>query len=591
VSDDDRIARYLSDRAAEIELRPTSVEAVVSRAARRRRTRRGLVAASVALTVGVSAVVIAQRSEPTPGVAINPAAVTESTFDWAVVDAASGVSSFHSASALTDDGAVYTLSTAPGATAEDTWRDPKTLYRSVDGAEWAPVALPGDFWASSLAGAGDQLYAVGTSPEGGGVGYRVVTSGDGGGTWSTTVIPSAPGDLAARYPGEVSVAPPVIAVHGDTVVVTASVYAYPDYAARLPGGLPPDSTVLDVTEDGVVMGQMTCEVVAPTTTAVPEDATAAGGGTTRMVAPDGAATSGVGPTTTVVPDELFTPGDAPATTVPTDAADAAVDAEAAADDIEAALVEAREAVQVAEPCAWPDPASGQTYTWAQLGIGDELQELVLHGRTMVFVSQGGGEFTTVDLGDAAVSGAQAVATDDGFTLFLARSPVGPVPPDAFEPTTEVLRSADGVTWEPAGELPGFIYSAGSVAGRPAIALGDIDGNVTIQLGQADGSWLPVDPGHALEPEGGMVGPVAFGPLGWAAVVWPESPDGPTQVVHSLDGTVLSVVPLDDLVAPEQIGSIDTTVTADAVVVRITEPDDGVVGTPARQRVVVGTPPA
>lgn len=527
---DDRISRYLTDRAAALELRPASVEAVVGRAVRRRRTRRGLVATGVALAVGASAVLVAQRGEPAAEVAINPAAITESPLDWAVVEAASGMSSFRSSSALTDD-AVYTLSTAPGSSDDEAWNVPKTLYRSLDGADWAPVALPGDFWASSLAGAGGQLYAVGTSPAGGGSTYRVASSGDGGGTWSTSELPSALGELQARYPGEVSVAPPVIAVRGGTVVVSASLSANLDFAARVPGGIPPDGS-LETTEDGVVVGVMACEASPPS----------------RVVA-DGT------------------------------------------DDTDPAA----EALDVAKACTGPDPATAQAYTWAQLGVDDELRDLVLHGRTSVYVSQDGGEFTAVDIGDATRLGGQVVAADDGFTLFLTRSSAGVAPPEVVEATTEVLRSADGVTWEPAGELPGYVMTAGSVGGRPALALSDVGGDVSIQLGQADGSWLPVDPGQAVGPDGGIVGSVAFGPLGWAAVVWPETPDGTvpaeqTHVVHSVDGTTMSVVPLADLVGPDQIGSVDASVTADAVVVRVSQPDDGVEGTPpSPQRVVVGTP--
>jgi hypothetical protein len=300
----------------------------------------------------------------------------------------------------------------------------------------------------------------------------------------------------------------------------------------VPGGIPPDGS-LEITEDGVAVGVMACEVSPPS----------------RVVVDD---------------------------TDDTDAADEALDA--------------------AKACTGPDPATAQTYTWAQLGVDDELRDLVLHGRTSVYVSQDGGDFTAVDIGDAALSGGQVVAADDGFTLFLTRSSAGVAPPEVVEAATEVLRSADGVTWEPAGELSGYVLAAGSVGGHPAVAVSDVGGDTSIQLAQADGSWLPVDPGQAVGPDGSIVGSVAFGPLGWAAVVWPETPDGTvvrtdqTHVVHSVDGTTLSVVPLADLVPPEQVGNIDASVTADAVVVRVSQPDDGVEGTPpSRQLVVVGTP--
>jgi hypothetical protein len=114
---DDRITRYLTDRAATIELPPSSAEAVVGRASRRRRSRRGAMAAVVALAVGTSAVFVTQRvqqaeqGEPRVDVAVEPAVVqiAPSPFDWAVAESTSGVSQFHGATAVTDDGAVYTL--------------------------------------------------------------------------------------------------------------------------------------------------------------------------------------------------------------------------------------------------------------------------------------------------------------------------------------------------------------------------------------------------------------------------------------------------------------------------------------------------
>jgi hypothetical protein len=558
---DDRINRYLADRAAHLELAPPSLETVVGRATRRRRTRRGAVAAFVALTVGASAALVTQRGtgEPAADVATEPVVVqvAPSALDWSVVEARSGMSQFHVGTASTDDGAVYTLSTAPGAVDQDALLAPRTLYRSADGRDWSPVALPGDFWPASLASAGGQLYAVGTSPEGGGVTYQVARSDDGGGTWSTDEIPTPYRDLKDRYAGEVSVAPPVIAVHDGTVVVGTSVAGWPNYDDRVPGGLPQDGLVRAVTDEGIVVGHV-CDVIT---------------------AMDG---SWSAPTTTAP---------APATTAPpgADSADPAVEAarELATTELEASGI----APQGTEPCE-PDPDAERTYSWAELGVDDELRDLTLHGRASVYVSRDGGDFTRVDVGDASTMGGQVIATEDGFVGFASRAPRPETPPATMDDlpgyVTEVLRSPDGLTWESAGELQGGVSSAGIVDGRPGVALSGNDGSLTIRLEQADGSWLPVDPAEATSIEDAFVGPVSFGPLGWAATIGAVE-GGQTQVVHSVDGTTISAVPLDGLVPPDVFGPVDTSVTADAVVVRVSEPDDGDPATIPRQRVVVGTP--
>lgn len=536
---DDRITRYLTDRAATIELPPSSAEAVVGRASRRRRSRRGAVAAVVALAVGTSAVFVTQRvqqaeqGEPTVDVAVEPAVVqiAPSPFDWAVAESTSGVSQFHGATAVTDDGAVYTLSTAPGALDPSALSAPRTLYRSVDGTEWSPVGLPDDFWAASLTGVGNQLFAVGTAPAGGGVTYRVARSDDGGSDWAVDEIPTPYAELKARYPGEVTVSAPVIAVHDGTVVVGMSLSATPLYGDRVPGGLAPEEFVADVTDEGIRVGHV-CDVMgrpSPPTTVAPEAAAGADGGPSASGAP------------------------------------------------------------AAEQCREAEPEEGRAYTWADLGVGDELRDLTLHGRTSVYVSQGGGEFTPVDVGDATPMGGQIVATDDGFVGFSTRMSRPETLDEPAVSTTEVLRSADGVTWTPAGELSGYVSAAGNVDGRPAVALADVHGSVSIQLGMPDGSWFPVDPAQAVTLDDPYVSSVSFGPLGWAAVVGEPRDGGATQVVHSVDGTTISPVPVADLVAPEQFGPLDTSVTADAVLVRVSEPDDSNPQTMTRQRVVVGTP--
>ncbi len=535
---DDRIHQYLTDRASTIELRPADPAAITQRVARRRRVRRSLAVATVAVALGASAVLITSPGDEPDDVVSHASSVTASPLDWSLVEPSTGLG-FNRSSALTDDGALYSLSTAPGVPESDAdlWgSSPATLYRSVDGAEWAPVELPGDFWASSLAGAGNRLYAVGTGPAGGGSAYRVASSDDGGATWSTVEVPAPLTELQERYPDEIMASPPSIAVHDGTVVVSASVAATTDIEARLPEGAAPPGAGWDVTEDGIVFLSDECMVAE-----VERGATDA-------------------------PESLADPACPPPTAAPP--ADPAIPDPGTPDP--------------------GDPEEQQSYTWADLGVDDELRDVILNGRDFLFVSRDGGEFAPADLDDIASTGGQVVAADDGFTLFL-RSGTG-----AYG-TTSVLTSADGTTWEPAGELPGYLSSAGTVGGRPAAATAGRDGT-SVNLAQADGSWLAIDPLTALDeqPEQAYAGQVAFGPLGWATTVWEGAPDGAdgaagsTAVVHSVDGTSLSVVPLDGVLDVPPYATLDLSVTADAVIVRVTNPD-GDLTTISPQSVVVGTP--
>ncbi len=534
---DDRIHQYLTDRASTIELRPADPAAITQRVARRRRVRRSLAVATVAVVLGASAVLITSPGDEPDDVVSHASSVTASPLDWSLVEPSTGLGSNRS-SALTDDGALYSLSTAPGVPESDAdWLGhPATLYRSVDGAEWTPVELPGDFWASSLAGAGNRLYAVGTAPAGGGSAYRVASSDDGGATWSTVEVPAALTELQERYPDEIEASPPSIAVHDGTVVVSASVAGMLDVEARLPDGVALPNAGWETTEDGVTFLSDECMVAE-----VERDATAA-----PELPADPACFS---PTTVTLAD--------PASSDPGNS----------------------------DP---GDSEEQQSYTWADLGVDDELRDLIVNGRDFLFVSRDGGEFAPADLGDVASTGGQVVAADDGFTLFL-RNGTG-----AYG-TTTVLKSADGTAWEPAGELSGYLSSAGTVGGRPAAATSGQEGTA-VNLAQADGSWLAIDPLTALDgqPQQASTGQVAFGPLGWAATVWEDAADGAdgaagsTAVVHSVDGTSLSVVPLDDVLDVPPYATLDVSVTADAVIVRVTNPD-GDLTTISPQSVVVGTP--
>ena len=251
---DDRISDYLHDRAAAIELPPASSATVVRRA-RRRRVRRGAALGVSVITVAASAIAVTRgdRDGGSAEVSVASTAVVPTALDWSMVEPTTGLGTLiPPIYASTDDGTVYSLSTAPGVPDPSGRPVPRQLYRSDDGgADWTPVDLPGDFSAGSLASGGSQLYAVGTSPAGGGIGYRLATSGDGGATWSSTDLPAEAAALVARHPDSTAAFQPSIAVRGDTVVVSASVAFNLDVRSLVPGIAPEETARL--TDEGALV--------------------------------------------------------------------------------------------------------------------------------------------------------------------------------------------------------------------------------------------------------------------------------------------------------------------------------------------------
>ncbi|MGE3621483.1 MAG: hypothetical protein AB7L84_13565 [Acidimicrobiia bacterium] len=535
---DDRLSRYLQDQAEALPLDPAGPEAVVRRAQRRRNGRRAVAAVTAVAVIGAGATALAQRDGTKAETAAAPG-VEPSPFDWTVVPAESGLGTVRSLAAL-DGGQLYGLSTAPGPVVDERgWSEPPQLYRSTDGAEWAPVDLPADLHASALAGSGSRLYAVGTSPAGGGSQFEVASFDDGTG-WTTASLPSRLNELQARYPGEVVTVTPNIAANGGTVVVTASYFGVIDVMERLPQPLADDAAWVE-RDEGVDL--YSC------------------GSTSGVAVADarGVPTS----TTSVAPDD---------------------------DAVAARLEEAAAAAGTVtdDPCGEGGTLVG-SYTWADLDVPDELATLARQGRTELFVATGDQPFAPLDLGDLLPTGrwtgsTKVVAGDTGFTVFAATTG------GTDAGTTLVLRSTDGLSWTEATRLPGSPASAGTIQGRAAVQVTDWP-TTTIHIERADGGWTAVDPVQAIDGEG-WVNQVAFGPLGWTAAVSPGAPDAepsPTVLVHSVDGTTMSLVPLGDLGVELRSWEVPSiTVSADAVLVRVSRPDGDPL-TVEPQEVVVGTP--
>lgn len=532
MNDDDRIDRYLSDRAESLTLTPGDPSAVMRRGARRRLRRRGALVGGVAVLALVATTVVVDRggSDQKVQITASPQA-TASTFDWSTVRPDSGLG-YSGAQAQLASGAVYGLSTAPGPVTDDTYNRPATLYRSVDGKEWVEAQLPTTLSASALAASGDTLYALGTAPAGGGTRDLVVASStDGARSWSSITLPHEVADLEAAHPGQISVSAPTLAALDATHQVASVVVSANLDPTKIKPEIADEDVSWEWTDTGLTLRQ------SPKPCGAEKDPNAAGNAVT-------------------------------------------------ADEMKACRLAAEDSV--------PRDADGNTpvvgsYTYAELGISPDLAALV-NGRTYTYATSDGSHFAPVSLPvDASGWGSQLVAGQGRYTLFLGRS-------DGKAGQTDVLQSADGTSWAKATTLGGSPMSAGLLQGRPAVALSDSSDLGTVQAQQADGTWAPIDLGAAITVPAGQqawVGQVAFGPLGLAASVGSYDKagagDSGSWIVHTSDGSHLSVLDVASVV--DHPGSvIGLAVSADAITVRLSDVGPGrQPSTPPTQTVLVGTP--
>lgn len=575
---DDRLARHLRGLAATIDLSPGDPAAAVSRAARRRQRRRTGVGAALG-TFAVLAAVVAADVRPDDEVRVGTPAgeLTELDFDWTVVDPE--VSALVGSAAVTADGTVYGLSTAPGPI---DFEDPppgafrQVLYRSTDGAEWTEASLPEDLWPSAVSAADDTVYAVGTGTVGGDTRtLRLVSSADGAGTWDDLDIPFDLAALDARYPGEIVVLDADVAAGPAGVVAAVSVGANLDIVSRAPTGV--DATNgWDLDDTGVtIFGPPVCNEFD-------DDGTCLVGGV-------------VPATTTSVP---ATPPPPPTSAPATPSSGVPAESETATTAVGTPL----------DPVPPPTTAPNDGYlpvvarlSWNDLGVDDELRDLALDPAVHVFAAPAGATaFTDVlvpasgandDGAYAPFAGSTSVmATADGFRLVAADT----------GGYTHVLRSPDGITWEqPALDVSGSPIAAGLLAGRPAVMTVsfDADGAQSVRLVVEYATGLmsqmilhEADPGREAYT---MVG--AIGPLGAVLTlggdVDGDGEPGDAVLLVSTDGASVSQVDIaDHLPGPTGgLGAVTVTVTADAVTATVLDPPDDREATPAGTRVLVGTP--
>lgn len=247
-----RIRDYLSTSAATLELPGGDLDAVVRRATRRRRNRTGgAIIASVLLLV--TGVVVLDAPDDQSVEFASPASLVPSPLEWTVVEPATGLAGSRSP-VVGDDGAVYSLSTAPGAHISQSQEQRLRLYRSGEGAEWTEVDLPSELWAGSLATAGTRLYAVGTAPgPRGGSRLALAVTDDGGATWSTERPTLGLEELAEAHPGEITVGSPVIADGPAGIVGAVRVRTQPDIEELLDSKVDLDGRWTMVDTRGVVV--------------------------------------------------------------------------------------------------------------------------------------------------------------------------------------------------------------------------------------------------------------------------------------------------------------------------------------------------
>jgi hypothetical protein len=538
---DDRISRHLHAQADAIDLPPADPAAAMRRGQRRRTRRRVGLAGAVAVA-GVLATTVAVRDtggrhqELQLGSASSTSA---SSFEWSVVDPRVGLGYdwFSGGVAALADGSVYSISTAPGSHTAD-GPVAQALYRSTDGAEWDKRSLPSGTKTHDLAGAGETLYGIGTAPSGGLV---VSASDDGAATWSTAAqLPDDLLALQARHPGLVSLSTPRIAARDRSHVVVAITA----------------SANLDLTKLGH-----------------PEYAT---GEHLTRVGPDGIDVFTV-PTSDCSADVDVSAGGGPRT-------------DPAATDPATAEDENRCAARAAgtKEAALQTPAA--SFTFDELGITGELRELV-GGKPFVYASDDGTAFERSELVDelptsTGTRDVQPLATPDGFRLFVSGY-------SEHGSHALVFRSADGHGWAADGGFDGGVSGVGLVGDLPAAAVWKDQGGASLEL-QGAGGWTSVDLAHLLSvPQGteAYVESVAFGPLGVAAVLGVADEEGEHDqqyVLHSADGSRFQVEQVEQHV---DNGGVVTgvSVTADAIAVRVTTPDDGDPRTPPTQQVLVGTP--
>lgn len=546
MSFDADIESYLRARATDIHLPPGDLGAV-TRAARHRRRRRAAARTGVAaaLLAGGALIVVdrPRGTDPAEQAGEGEVAQAVSPLEWTLVGSQAGLG--WSQQPVVADGAVYSLSTAPGQTDSS---GPRRLYRSADGAEgtdWEEVALPEGLYPSSLAATDGTLYAVGTSAAGGEVvGVTVATSTDGGGDWSAADVPLDLAALGEGFPGKVWTNGTSVATAGGTTVV----------AVTVEGQVDPTLLVPDDATSGVWMPDVGGLVRFPD--CMTDE--------TQMTPEQAAALEDIAAREAGEAADAAVPTMPPSSTVP--------GAAGSGGDDEACQPERR--------------------SWADAGLTADQARLA-EGETHLFIATDGGELEPA--GVVASLRADLLVADDGWWLIGATRRAAADPAE-FSSIDDLIawHSTDGTAWDPTPLGSGqWAWATGVVQGRPvvvALASGVPAATWSHRI-EADGSVTSTDVTAALGLSGGSFG-AAVGPLGVALVMPADGGlSGDAIVAHSFDGAAFSREALPPADAATRRTVAGVTVSPDAVKVRLNLRDasDLMGEGPAEQQVFVGVP--
>ena len=507
------------------------------RAAARRRQRRNRALASVATAVAVvgagvgirasadrtghtneRVVVVGGPGAPsvTTGAARDPMTLVPSTSTWKAEVLPYGQGLGATMSHVRGDGALVALSTSPGNSAGadgvidngDRW-----MYRSDDGVHWtgrsmAGAGTDGGRWLVDLDHHGNSIVGVGTAPASAPIGAAiragdlvVSTSTDEGATFHDTVLPF---DLRGAS-NQLNEAPVLL---GGAVATSAKgTMVGVSFQANVYSVLPPEARTAGVdvrpTDTGIVVGsspsacasseaatEQPAVTVVPTFVSPGPTGTAPSMGFATIPLPT-STTDAAGPLTTVTVPSPTPAAGATTTTViapafPSAIGDLTSTARSGETTAFAASCDVNGRRAAATTTSAP-PSPARTFTWQQLGLGDDAVAALL-GRPLVFFAADGEHFARVTVadpgnGEHACGNPSLTATADGFAIATSRCRAGeafnvfygagspgqePVHPVAG--MLDVHRTTDGVTLTPLDPLPIASLKAGE--GTGVFAVGD-----------------------------------------------------------------------------------------------------------------------
>lgn len=247
----------LIDEAESVPLPDRHAGRAIARAHARRHRRTVALSVTAAVAVAAAAVSLVQQGDTTGEDVVIPSTdelPRTGPLDLAWQANEGGLSGIAS-QFQQDDGTVYALSTGPGVRFDDYPEGdlPKSLYALGEDGTWREIPLVGDRpRLIEATGAGGQLYAVGTGPaaDGGRVG-RLLTSADGGDTWSgeDVALPDPPSP-AHDWQRSISMD---VETNGTTTLALVRTSFFPDVEALFPEVAGETGLTVEFRDEGLVL--------------------------------------------------------------------------------------------------------------------------------------------------------------------------------------------------------------------------------------------------------------------------------------------------------------------------------------------------